>query len=367
MKHFLLGSELSVQTLCAMFSSLAYLMIGLVRAWAATGLPSLETSTVVSDSTASWIVSLPPMGAILGSCLSFWTMNYLGRKYSIIMSGIIFFLSFLLIGLASILASVEIILTGRALSGVGVGLAVPSAAIYVAECSSPSLRGTLSSLPAFFLALGVLIGYVFGIFLPWHHLAYFCCTPAVLLVISMMFLPKTPTYLTRRGNAELAARSLAWLRGTSVEAVSKEISAMTSEEDKTSNTETSIQFMAKTFFSYQNLCPLLLTFVLHFLQNWSGVNVIVFKTVHVFETVGSSIDKYTCTAIVGVVQLLFTGGIIIKIIIIIIVNIILVIKIISYACSVYHLGGQGRQKTTADGVWLGDDHLHGVFGSLHVL
>ena len=145
-----------------MLSSLAYLMIGLVRAWAATGLPSLETSTVVSDSTASWIVSLPPMGAILGSCLSFWTMNYLGRKYSIIMSGIIFFLSFLLIGLASILASVEIILTGRALSGVGVGLAVPSAAIYVAECSSPSLRGTLSSLPAFFLALGVLIGYVFG-------------------------------------------------------------------------------------------------------------------------------------------------------------------------------------------------------------
>ena len=144
---------------------------------------------------------------------------------------------------------------------------------------------------------------------------------------------------------------------------------MTSEEDKTSNTETSIQFMAKTFFSYQNLCPLLLTFVLHFLQNWSGVNVIVFKTVHVFETVGSSIDKYTCTAIVGVVQLLFTGGIIINIIIIIIiiVNIILVIKIISYACSVYHLGGQGRQKTTADGVWLGDDHLHGVFGSLHVL
>lgn len=123
----------------------------------------------------------------------------------------------------------------------------------------------------------------------------------------MMFLPKTPTYLTRRGNAELAARSLAWLRGTSVEAVSKEISAMTSEEDKTSNTETSIQFMAKTFFSYQNFCPLLLTFVLHFLQNWSGVNVIVFKTVHVFETVGSSIDKYTCTAIVGVVQLLFTG------------------------------------------------------------
>ena len=44
------------------------------------------------------------------------------------------------------------------------------------------------------------------------------------------------------------------------------------------------------------------------LRNWSGVNVIVFKTVNVFETVGSSIDKYVCTAIVGGVQLVATGS-----------------------------------------------------------
>ena len=44
------------------------------------------------------------------------------------------------------------------------------------------------------------------------------------------------------------------------------------------------------------------------LRNWSGVNVIVFKTVNVFETVGSSIDKYACTAIVGGVQLVATGS-----------------------------------------------------------
>ena len=54
------------------------------------------------------------------------------------------------------------ILAGRALSGIGVGLGVPSTAIYVAECSSPTLRGKLSSLPAFLMAFGVLIGYVFG-------------------------------------------------------------------------------------------------------------------------------------------------------------------------------------------------------------
>ena len=96
---------------------------------------------------------------MLGSSLSSISLNCVGRKYSIILSGVIFFLSFLLIGLASTPSFVEMILAGRALSGFGVGLAVPSAAIYVAECSSPALRGTLSSLPAFLMALGVLIGY----------------------------------------------------------------------------------------------------------------------------------------------------------------------------------------------------------------
>ena len=107
-------------------------------------------------------MSLPPLGAILGSCLSSFSLNWAGRKCSRIISGILFSLSFLLIGLASIPSSVEMILAGRGLSGIGVGLAVPSAAIYIAECASPSLRGTLCSLPAFLMALGVLIGYVFG-------------------------------------------------------------------------------------------------------------------------------------------------------------------------------------------------------------
>ena len=90
---------------------------------------------------------------------------------------------------------------------------------------------------------------------------------------------------------------------------STEIASMTSGQSKGehSNKEKD-DGLLKEFFSRPNLHPLLLSFVLHFLQNWSGVNVIVFKTVNVFETVGSSIDKYVCTAIVGGVQLVATGS-----------------------------------------------------------
>ena len=61
------------------------------------------------------------------------------------------------------------------------------------------------------------------------------------------------------------------------------------------------------FFVWKNLHPLLLSLTLMFLQNWCGVNVLVFKTVDVFSATGSSIDNYLATSIVGFVQLLSTG------------------------------------------------------------
>ena len=54
------------------------------------------------------------------------------------------------------------------------------------------------------------------------------------------------------------------------------------------------------------LFPLLITLVLQAVQNWCGVNVIVFKTVHVFQTFQTSVDSYLATAVVGGVQLLAT-------------------------------------------------------------
>ena len=99
----------------------------------------------------------------MGSALSSILLNFLGRKNSILLSGFIFFSSFLLIGLADYSASRDgAVLAGRALCGLGSGLGVPSTSIYIAETSSPGLRGKLSSLPALFLALGVLLGYLLG-------------------------------------------------------------------------------------------------------------------------------------------------------------------------------------------------------------
>ena len=49
------------------------------------------------------------------------------------------------------------------------------------------------------------------------------------------------------------------------------------------------------------LKPVAVCLVLQFVQQWCGVPVIIFKTVHVFRTLGTSLDHNLCTVIVGAV------------------------------------------------------------------
>ena len=110
------------------------------------------------------------------------------------------------------------ILFSRGCMGFAVGLTMPSAQIYVSEVVESSIRGTLGSFPALFMALGMLVTYVVGAYLPWHYLSYFCAAFPVLFFISVSVLPESPTWLINNGNEEDALLGLQWLRnGKNVE------------------------------------------------------------------------------------------------------------------------------------------------------
>ena len=56
------------------------------------------------------------------------------------------------------------------------------------------------------------------------------------------------------------------------------------------------------------LKPLLLSMGLMFLQQFCGINSVIYFTVFIFDKAGSSIDKNLSTIIVGIVQLVATLG-----------------------------------------------------------
>ena len=78
-------------------------------------------------------VSLPPLGAIAGSLLSTAVLARLGRRAALALSAACFLAGFLAMGVAALPRAASLVAAGRAATGLGVGLAVPSAALYISE------------------------------------------------------------------------------------------------------------------------------------------------------------------------------------------------------------------------------------------
>ena len=99
-------------------------------------------SRPLSEEVISWVLATLPMGAMvriirmtlssrhllfqIGSLLSVVLLKLLGRKLTIIISGVLFLVSFLCIGLSSLAGSHVMLLVFRVMSGCAVGIAVPS-------------------------------------------------------------------------------------------------------------------------------------------------------------------------------------------------------------------------------------------------
>lgn len=88
-----------------------------------------------------------PLAGLFGGVAGGPLIEYLGRKTTIIATGLPFAISWLLIGCA---VNVYMVLVGRALSGFCIGVASLAFPVYLGETVQPEVRGTLGLLPTAF-------------------------------------------------------------------------------------------------------------------------------------------------------------------------------------------------------------------------
>src|SRR5580692_11175410 len=120
--------------------------------------------------------------------------------------------------ISAVAQEVSLLLLGRLLVGLAIGVASMLTPLYLAEISPARDRGAVVSLNQLCITLGILISYFVGFAFAdvtggWRWMLGVGVLPGVILTIGMMILPESPRWLAGHGRMEDAGAVLKDLRG----------------------------------------------------------------------------------------------------------------------------------------------------------
>ncbi|XP_063222289.1 facilitated trehalose transporter Tret1-like isoform X2 [Bacillus rossius redtenbacheri] len=260
--------------------------------------------------------AIPPLGAMIGSLVAGPLLQNIGRKRTLMVSSPLFLAGWACIATAQ---NYPMLLCARLLTGFCAGIVTPSAQVYVTECAHADIRGILGSLPALFMAGGILVAYLLGAWLPWNLLAWSCAIFPTLQFFVMLPLPESPAWYLSRGCHEEAAKAMKWLhhsseskdqvpqidqRRGSIFAVAPVPPVLPEDEPEASKTKLAGSYNLKALLRRPVIMPFVLSLTILVFQQFSGIDTIIFYTVTIFQAAGSSVDEHLATIFVGLVQLI---------------------------------------------------------------
>lgn len=279
--------------------SMCAFCVGFALAFTSPALPSMldpkVTSFAVTPQMGSWVGGIMPLAAMVGAILGGPMVNSLGRRLTILTSSVPFLLSYAIIALSQ---SLFMVLCGRTLTGLALGICSMAMPVYLGESLHPRVRGTFGVMPTLIGGGGILVCYVIGSVTKWRQLAMAggaLCLPYALL---MLFVPETPRWYLIHGKEEKALKSFVWLNGKDSDG-NAELQRM-SLSDKHDDLKCSELCQKKYMKSFGIALSLM------FFQQTSGYSAVLFYTVMIFNASGSSLNSYICTIIVGGVNVVAT-------------------------------------------------------------
>ncbi|GLB40833.1 putative major facilitator superfamily, sugar transporter (TC 2.A.1.1) family protein [Lyophyllum shimeji] len=250
----------------------------------------LKTFHTPGPNAQGGIVAAMPAGSLFGALLATQLADRAGRKKTIILAGLIW-----VIGSILQCASVNrgMLVVGRIISGISVGLSSAVVPIYQSEITAPSIRGRMVSLQQWSITWGILIQYfiqfgcsyidgVASFRIPWG----LQMIPALILSAGMTIFPESPRFLFDQGREEEALQVLADLHGNGDKA--NELVLLEYEEIKQQvyfeRTEGAKSYL--DLLKPGNPRRVMLGCCLQMWSQLSGMNVMMYYIVYVFQGAG---------------------------------------------------------------------------------
>jgi len=267
-------------------ASLGGLLFGYTTSVIAPALLFIQSEFPMSAAKQGFLVSIALIGALFGASVGGFFADRLGRKLTIIISGVLFVIASLLLFLAG---SVLGLLMGRLLIGFAVGLSSVVVPLYIAEMAPPRIRGAMVAANQLAITIGILLAYLLGYAFSssenWRLLFALSLFPALLQIVGLLFLPETPSYLMSKGKVQQAKK------------VQEKVST-NGTEVLHDTSEKKLRFSA--LFKPPYLAALLIGLGVSLIQQVTGINVVIYYAPQIFTLAGVSSTKAALLATVGV-------------------------------------------------------------------
>lgn len=248
----------------------------------------------------SVVMAMALWGTVVGAIFGGIPTNKFGRKNTLLIIGILYFVSALGSALVDDPISFAVF---RFLGGLGVGASTIAAPAFVSEIAPADQRGKLVSLYQFNIVLGILIAFLSNYLLrntgdePWRWMVGVEAIPAFLYIIFVFMIPRSPRWLVSKGRFQEAEKVLAVIHPEmDIKLKLQEIKDLDQKELTGENI-----FMKKYRF------PLILAFLIAFFNQVSGINAFLYYAPRIFESAGLGESTALLSSIgIGVVNLIFT-------------------------------------------------------------
>nr|XP_045597471.1 facilitated trehalose transporter Tret1-2 homolog [Procambarus clarkii] len=256
----------------------------------------------LSQNQYDWFLSSINLGAAAGGLLGGWGINTLGRRATILVSCPPCLAGWALIGSSSNFA---MLLGGRVVTGVCVGVTSVAVPTYIGEIASPHIRGVLGSGVQLMLSVGVVVVYGAGAAVgSWRWLA-FCCSVVPLLCFALViFTHESPAFLVSRGRDQHAAAALHYFRGKHHN-ISEELEKLQSFHQETQERgPVSLRDLSEP----KNYRPFMICLSLLLFSQFCGMTPVVFNMATVFKDSGVALSANVSAQVVGWVQVVGTAA-----------------------------------------------------------
>lgn len=236
------------------------------------------------------IVSMALLGAMIGAAAGGWINDVYGRKRATLLSDIAFIIGSLVMGAAPY---PSVLIVGRLLVGLGIGVASVTSPVYIAEASPSEIRGGLVSTNVLMITGGQFLSYIVNLAFSevagtWRWMLGVAAVPAVLQFCLMLGLPESPRWLYLKKDKAQAISVLSKIYDPDRLEEEIDLLALASHEDLSSKNTVSY---LDVFRSKEIRIAFFAGAGLQAFQQFTGINTVMYYSPTIVQMAGFSSNQ----------------------------------------------------------------------------